>query len=290
MKWFWLFLFFSVPTQASPTYLPLWEYGIGAGSLFFQDYPASDESNTWTLPFPTFQYRGRSVRADDRDGARAYLLRKSNWSLEIGGGGLATLKSADNKARQDMDNIPWGFQIGPQMVARLSDEFQLKIGTYQAVNTDFRFTKTSGLLSEIKLVWLIDKKLDELFKIGKSKGRISFSVDGGSKEFLSTYFEVSKTDARADRPYYEARAGLLSYEIAYFQAIDLRPWGFYFGISRVHYDISANRESPLHKQDHSLKGFFGITFLLGESESPGIPEEETEGAIPRMTINRRFQP
>jgi outer membrane scaffolding protein for murein synthesis (MipA/OmpV family) len=268
--------------------LPLWEYGAGLGGIYFEKYPASDETKSWALPFPTFQYRGEIFRADDRDGTRAYLLRSQNWNLEFGGGGLPSARSSEIKAREGMDDIPWGLQMGPQLVTRLHPRVQFKIGIYQAIITpDVKFFKTSGLQTEAKLIYIIDDYLDEYFKEGISKGRFTLTVDGGSKDFLSTYFEVPVKDATAERPAYDAREGLLSYEFSYFQSIKIKKWGFYGGGSRVQYDISANRTSPLHKSDVNYRAFVGITYVLGESERRMKPEAESEGALQK--IQRRLQ-
>jgi outer membrane protein len=284
MKWFLLALILPNILRAADTEenLPLWEYGIGVGTAYFEDYPASNEHRFWTLPFPTFQYRGKILRADDREGAKAYLVHKPTWSLEMGGGGIVALKSENNEARSGMDDIPWGIHLGPRFVTHLSENIEFKLGLYAAINTDFRFTKLNGATADMKLIWIIDEILDDYFQIGKSKGRFSFGVDTGSQDFLATYFEVSKNDARSDRPQYEARAGALSYEFSYLQAINIRPWGVYAGVTSVHYDISANRESPLHKSDRNLKGFVGITYVLGESVRRAIPESEAEGAIDKL--------
>lgn len=288
MKFFWLFLFFlssasgqqgSVqPTES----LPLWEYGVGVGSAQLAEYPASDEYKTWTLPFPTFQYRGEILRADDREGARAYLLRKKNWSLEMGGGGLTSLKADDNKAREGMDDIPWGIQLGPQLVSHFSENYQVRVGVYQAINTDFRFTKFNGFVSELKLIFLFYNKLSDYLGIGKSRGRLTFAVDAASEEFMQTYFGVSKNEARSHRPEYHARSGLLSYEAGYTQSLSINRWGFYVGLTRIQYEISANRTSPLHKADHNHRAFVGISYVLGVSERKSIPEESAEGALQKM--------
>jgi MipA family protein len=282
VKAFFLLFLTAWPSFALEKDLPLWELGLGVGGLFFQDYPASNESNVWMIPVPTFQYRGEILRADEREGARAYLLKSSDWSLELGANGLPNVNSEKNEARQGMSNIPWGVQLGPQFVAHFAENYKFKLGFYQAISTDFDFTKQIGVLSEIELERLFDNNLSSIFNSSKSHGRLSFSIFSGSKEFLANYYEVSQADSLVNRAYYESRAGLLNYEISYFQALEIRPWSFFVGISSEHYDISANRKSPLHKTDQNFKGFIGLTYLIYESKTRGVPENQAEGAIPKI--------
>ena len=59
--------------QPSRAEQPLWEAGLGIGTLRLPHYRGSDQSHTWVLPVPYVVYRGRIFKAD-REGARAVLL------------------------------------------------------------------------------------------------------------------------------------------------------------------------------------------------------------------------
>ena len=93
------------------------------------------------------------MRADDRDGARAYLLKGENWDLNFSGNFIPGLNSADNEARRGMDSLPWMAALGPQLIIKLSPDFEFKADLFQAVSTDLASAKTNGLLGELILEW-----------------------------------------------------------------------------------------------------------------------------------------
>ena len=250
---------------------PLWEYGIGFGYIKYEQYPASNEFSELILPFPTFQYRGEILRADDREGARAYLLRSKDWSLEVSGGVLPGQSYQNNQARQGMDLLPWMVQIGPQLRKNFGENWQLRLGIFQNISTDFSLTKLKGEELESKILYrwssLNDLTLDEFIW----EGQIAFTITAASRAFLGTYYDVPLEQVTADRATFESRSGLLSHELSYFQQIKRDRWALYFGIGYTSYDISINRASPLHKSDQNLTSFIGITYVLRESRRKETP-------------------
>ena len=66
------------PAQAKQE--PLWEFGLGAGAIAFEDYRGSNTTHAYPLPVPYFRYNGKFLKAD-RDGVRGTLFNQ-NW-LEI---------------------------------------------------------------------------------------------------------------------------------------------------------------------------------------------------------------
>jgi outer membrane protein len=288
-----LFIFLSGLSQAlaaSEESLPLWEYGAGVGFIRFEEYPASKKTRDLVLPFPTFQYRGEILRADDREGARANLFRSKYGSLQFGGGVLPEVNSENVDARQGMESIPWGIQIGPQWVYWPSEDVETKVGIYPAFLVNLERSRTNGSVTEAQVVWHID---DLLLQSGgfpgatHVEGRVAASVKAGSQDFLATYFEVPSAQATASRPSYDAKAGFLSYSLSYVQSIAVKKWNFYVGVSDAHYEISANRSSPLHVNDRNLSVFAGITYVLGESEARSIPENQTNGLINKIRDRSR---
>src|SRR6185295_3751010 len=67
---------------AHPEQLPLWEVGLGAAAIDFQDYPGSDERSTYMLPLPYVVYRGDVLRFD-REGLRGLLLESDRIQFDI---------------------------------------------------------------------------------------------------------------------------------------------------------------------------------------------------------------
>ena len=70
---------FSTPLSFAKE-APLWEFGLGAGAIAFQDYRGSDTTHAYPLPVPYIVYNGKFLKAD-RDGVRGTLFNQ-DW-LEI---------------------------------------------------------------------------------------------------------------------------------------------------------------------------------------------------------------
>lgn len=262
---------------------PLWEYGIGLGGIRYYHYPAAAQFRDVGAVFPTFQYRGEILRADDREGARAYLIHEKTFSLEMGGGLLPAVSAEDNEARQGMDALPWGLQLGPQLVMEPRESWELKVGVYQAVTTDLKMTKTTGFLSKAELVWRVDDDLEAtgLFGDAVVSGRLGFEIRAATQDFLKTYFEVEPKDATSARPAYAARGGFLSYELSYLHKMTWGRTTVYAGVADQHFDLSANKESPLHRQNENMSLFFGLAYSLRESKKLSVPEDKARGLLER---------
>lgn len=241
---------------------PLWEYGLGLGYVHFEQYPSSNQFTDLALPFPTFQYRGKILRADDREGARAFLYKDLIFSFEITGGFYPALDSSVNDARNGMPDLPWMFQIGPQAVTKLYENLEFKLSVLHSVGTDFAFTKQAGQVLNANLIYRWDGHVNEQ----KTSGHLALNVRAGTKEFLATYFEVKEKYMTTDRRTYEVKAGLLNHELTYFQSFHRGFTNFYLGIAVADYRSSANRQSPLHKSDQNISYLMGLTYTLGASK------------------------
>jgi outer membrane protein len=267
----------------------LWEYGAGYGYVEYLHYPASEQYSYLSLPFPTFQYRGRFLRADDQEGARAFLLKSDLFSFELSGTFNPPLESDKNQSRYKMKDLPALIAIGPQLVIKLSHSLDLKFGWYGAVATDLKQVTFPGSIYEIRLDQLWSKDLSALIDQSQTTGRITLSYKIGSQNYNSLYYDVSAADSTLQRPEYQAHAGPLSIEYSYFQSFDLGRASIYFGTTYSDFSVSANQESPLYRKKQSLTSFVGITYMLGQSEKKSIPVDETQGVINRMQ-NRKNEP
>lgn len=269
-----LFIFLNIKSVKAAQQ-SLWEYGIGLGYVHFEQYPAANQFTDLVLPFPTFQYRGEILRADDREGTRAYLLKSENWSIELSGGGNTPLKSSDSKARDGMEDIPLMIHLGPQIVGHLLENLEIRFGFFQAISTDFMDLRTKGGIQETQLVYRAFSNLDQL----RINGKFSLIAKLASKDYLETYFTIDPKYTRPDREQYTAKAGFLGFELNYFQSIAFGKASYYIGASINDYSRSANRESSLHKSDYNFNYLFGMTYTLGQSKRESVPTDQTEGII-----------
>ncbi len=257
----------------------MWEYGVGSGYIHYEQYPASDQFSNIALPFPTFQYRGEILRANDREGARTYLFKKDAWSLEISGGGYPPLDSAANKAREGMEDLPFMINVGPQVVYEpLSENWEIKVGLFQVTSISGDVVKKNGAVLDTDFIYHFD--------FGPTQGRLSAGFKIVSQELQATYFDVSGMDATTDRPAYEAKGGFLDSEFAYFHSYTTGRLSLYLGFGLTDYSSSVNRSSPLHKSNFNISYLVGFTYVLGESERRSVPTENTQGIINKYRTKR----
>ena len=88
--------------------------GIGVTGLYFPDYPGSDQSSPYVLPFPYFVYRGEILKAD-RHGLRGVFFDTDRIELNLSLGASLPVKSDDNRARQGMPDLQPTVELGPSI-------------------------------------------------------------------------------------------------------------------------------------------------------------------------------
>ncbi|MEK2688010.1 MipA/OmpV family protein [Bdellovibrio sp. GT3] len=269
---------------------PLWDWGIGLGYVRYADYPASDEYSQIMLPFPTFQYRGEYLRADDREGGRAYLFKTDSWSLEFSGSGRFPLDSSKNKARFGMEDLPLVVNGGPQLVYHSGGTWEFQIAPFFSVAAKNDDIRANGMLLKTQVTYRWEGEtpgpLDSTILI---TGTTSFEMNAASSDYMKTYYEVDSRDVRAGRAEYDAKAGFLSTNLSYYQRFAAGRSAVYFGASISDYSWSANRQSPLHKSDYNVGWGLGYIYQFGESAKPMVSPEDTQGVINRYRQHRRDQ-
>lgn len=266
-----------------------WDYGFGVGAVRYQQYPASNEFSYLAVPSPTFQYRGKILRADDRDGAHIYLFKGNKLTVELSGEGYPALESSNSNARSGMEDLPWVIALGPQLVWRGIDDLELGFGIYQATSTDFKMTRFAGQIYEARATYQFGFPFESygpFTQPGFSSAKITLGLQGGSQEFQSIYFGVPTENVTVDRAAYDAHAGFLDYSLTYYQTFKSGLFSISYGATVHNYDLSANRDSDLHKSDHNVTGFVGINYVLGQSSKPAVPQDETSGLINSIRKNR----
>src|SRR5579863_1035493 len=95
---------------------PLWELGLGVGSVAFMDYRGASTSHAYVLPVPYFVYRGKFLEAD-RNGVRGHLFNQ-DW-IELNVSGNATTPVHANAARSGMPDLKPTIEIGPSLELHL---------------------------------------------------------------------------------------------------------------------------------------------------------------------------
>jgi len=104
------------PHAAPAAEQPLWEFGLGAGALVFNDYRGADTTHAYPVPVPYFVYRGKFLKSD-RDGLRGKLLHHDRIELNLSVN--ATTPVRNNSARAGMPDLRSTVEIGPSLSAHL---------------------------------------------------------------------------------------------------------------------------------------------------------------------------
>lgn len=253
-------LFISFNLRAEEAEKPKWDYGISFGVVRFEQYPAADQYTQLTLPIPTFEYRGKILYADDRDGAQLFLLRSEKIKIEISGFGYPPLDSSENSIRKGMKDLPVIAALGPQLLYQPQPWLELIFGYYESLSLTVENQKTSGSAYQARVV--LSHEFDS-----SVFNRLFFTSRYGSQKLQSVYYDVDPSDQTSVRNGFKSRGGLLSQELGYLIQAKKGKWNYYFGGAYTDYSQSQNKKSPLFQSEQAFTFFLGINYILKESKN-----------------------
>jgi len=93
---------------------PLWEIGLGAGTLVFNDYRGADTASAYAIPLPYIAYRGKFFRSN-YEGVRGQLGSNRYFELKLSLDATTPASSHDSDARSGMPDLQPTFDIGPEL-------------------------------------------------------------------------------------------------------------------------------------------------------------------------------
>ncbi len=265
-------LLLSFPSNAQTTRdknRPLFEGGLGIGSFYLPDYPASDQYRLRWVPFPYAIYRGKQLRADREGGIRTRLLRGLKYEVDFSFSGSFPAESEDNKAREGMSDLDWMFEIGPQLRLMLTDRasdfrWELRFPLRAVFSTDLTSVVDRGITFNPEMSW-------RWYNVPYD--RAVFTLDLSSRfttaRSAEYFFEVKPKYALATRPAYEAEPGYLNSSFSIGQTLPWRQFNFFTGYTLSYYGGSVNARSPLHRSDWNHFFYVSIiwTFYYTEQSS-----------------------
>ncbi len=251
--------------------LPLWELGFGALQLNGKDYPASDRDNDRFFALPYFIYRGEKIRVGD-GGVSALAFENSRYSLDFSVAGSVNANSEGNLLRDGLPDIDYMFEVGPQLIVTLYDQFnsdgsrsEMTFATQlrAAFSTDFEGIEPRGGVLSTSLKWERD---------GIKQGRYGLFAEiapkWASKELHNVFYEVDPQFETATRPSYKAKGGYLGTDA--FIGMTVKPTPklqFLFGLTHQFFTNAANEDSPLFETDSSNKFFAGLLWEFKSSKT-----------------------
>lgn len=243
---------------------PRWEVGaVGLGASQ-QAYPGSDAQIRSGLVLPYFFYRGKVLRADrETTGLRA--IKTDNFELGVDVAAAFGASSDKIEARGGMPDLGTRFELGPSIrwnlgagpgggvwraILPLRGVFDLSDrGAYRGVSMgpEIQFRQRTAA------DWNYTMSLGAIF---------------ADQRLASLFYEVAPIYVRADRPAYDARAGLMAWRlgVSATHKID-RDWRV-FGFARLDTVAgAANRDSPLVRQQTGFTAGVGVSWTWLRSEA-----------------------
>lgn len=244
---------------------PLWEVGLGVGSLYFPDYRGSDETNVIPVPLPYVIYRGKHFHIN-RKGAYASLFNNRRLQLKLSVGGSLPVNSSHDDARQGMPNLDPTVGAGPELRILLSDParqnrqiyIELPVQAIFAVN--FFYIHDKG--------FLFHPHLGYREQLNSHLGHWDFGATLGplfaTNRYHRYFYSVAPRYARAGRPAYSAPGGYSGSRAA--AGVFFRRGRLGLGVY-ARYDYlggAAFQDSPLVKRNYSLMVGTAILWRLWE--------------------------
>jgi len=243
---------------------PLWEVGAVGVGVSQQAYPGSDAQVRRGLVLPYFFYRGKVLRADrDTTGLRA--IKTDTYELDLGVAGAFGSSSDKIEARRGMPDLGTLIEFGPRLRWNLGAG--PGGGSWRAVlplRGVFDLSDRGahrGMALEPELQFR--RRAEAGWSYTASVGAIF-----ADQRLASTFYEVAPAYARADRPAYEARAGLVAWRLGAFATHRLdRDWRV-FGFARLDTVAgAANRDSPLVRRQTGFTTGVGVSWTWLRSDA-----------------------
>ncbi len=253
-------------TVAAPAAeVPLWEVGLGVGTVAFSDYRGSNNSSVYALPVPYFAYHGEFLKAD-RNGVRGLLFNNRFAELNISVNATTPVRSRNEAARAGMPDLKPTFEIGPSLDVHLwrsaADRIRLDLRLpLRRVVTIEREPRAVG--------WLFTPRLNlDVRDIGGHHGWDAGLLAGpvvGDRAYHDYFYTVAPAYATAERPAYRADGGYSGTETV--AALSRRFPRYWVGVF-VRYDALSGARflpSPLVRSQQYWAGGIGFAWMIGKS-------------------------
>ena len=185
--------------------LPLWEAGIGVGTLVLPAYKGSSTTRVYVAPLPYFVYRGEILRTN-RDGVGLKILGAQNWKLDLSLSGGLPVQSSGTK-REGMKDLPLVGEVGAVLKYDLfnspSVQWQLRLPLRYASGFHLSGLQSVGWISDPG-VWVSG---DVSLLGARWDWGASVNVNFQNERFNNFYYGIGAADATPTRRRYSASGG-----------------------------------------------------------------------------------
>jgi len=221
---------------------PLWEAGLGIGTVAFPDYRGSDQTRVYPVPVPYLIYRGDFLKAD-RNGLRGEFFNRDWVELNISVNATVPVDSSEDHARRGMPNLRPTVEIGPSLDFHLwhSSDQHLKFGAVLPLRVPITVDSSPQFIG-----WNFSPRLNLDVQDIAGRAGWNFGIGAG--------------------PAYSARGGYAGTE--FISALTKRFPKYWVG-AYIRYDTlqgAAFENSPLVKQRYYVSGGIGIAWMIGVSK------------------------
>jgi len=243
--------------------VPLWEFGLGAGAVAFEDYRGSNTTHAYPLPVPYVVYNGKFLKAD-RDGVRGTLFNQ-DW-LEINLSFNLTTPVRNDRERSGMPDLRSTVEIGP------SFDFHLFRSDNRKVKLDLRMPLRAAATVESSphiIGWTFSPRLnvdlrDPFGLPGWNLGLLAGPLFA-DRRYHDYFYSVAPQFATASRPQFQAAGGYAGTQTL--AALSKRYPKFWVG-AYMRYDTLAGAafvDSPLVQRKSYWTGGFGFAWMIRKS-------------------------
>jgi MipA family protein len=256
---------------AHPREVPLWEVGLGAGAIAFEDYRGSNTTHAYPLPVPYVVYNGKFLKAD-RDGVRGTLFNQ-NW-LEINLSFNLTTPVRNDRERSGMPDLRSTVEVGP------SFDFHLFRSENRRVKFDLRMPLRYAATVESSpriIGWTFSPRLnldlrDPFGLPGWNLGLLAGPLFADHR-YHDYFYSVAPQFATPSRPEFQAQGGYAGTQTL--AALSKRYPKFWVG-AYMRYDTLAGAafvDSPLVQRKSYWTGGFGFAWMIRRSsQTVEIPD------------------
>lgn len=242
---------------------PLWELGMGAGILVFNDYRGSDTTHVYPLPLPYFIYRGTFFKSD-RDGLRGLFLNRERVELNLSVN--ATTPVRNDAARHGMPDLRSTLEIGPQLNVHLwkSADQRVRLDLRLPVRAAFTLEASPryvGTFAAPNLsLDLAQFRGEDGWKLGLLAGPLF-----AQRRYDDYFYSVAPQFAAPGRPAFAAAGGYAGTQALL--SLTRRYPAFWVGAYLRHDSLAGAsfEDSPLVKRNSYWTGGLGVAWIIRRS-------------------------
>ncbi|HKD53251.1 MAG TPA: MipA/OmpV family protein [Steroidobacteraceae bacterium] len=242
---------------------PLWEFGLGAGVLVFNDYRGSNTVHALPLPIPYFVYHGDLLKAD-REGVRSQLFHQNRVELTLSVN--ATTPVRNDSARAGMPDLRSTLEIGPQINVHLWQsreglvKLDLRVPVRAALTLEARPHFVGTFTPPVLNLDLVQSRGDFGWKLGLLAGPLF-----AQRRYNDYFYTVAPQFATATRPAYQAPGGYAGAQVLV--SLTRRFRSFWIGAYARHDTLSGAsfEESPLVRQNSYWSTGVAVAWIVAQS-------------------------